>query len=128
MKADLVITNARVADFRGEFMGGVAATDGKIIASGPAAALPDGRRTIDAGGRCLLPGVVDTHCHLGVAYPYADDMRTESAQAARGGLTTFVLYIRNKQPSYIPFYHERRAAGESSSCVDFGFHFGIQRE
>jgi dihydroorotase-like cyclic amidohydrolase len=128
MKADLVISNARVVDFRGEFAGGVAATAGKIVASGPTAALPVGRRTIDAGGRCLLPGVVDTHCHLGVAYPYAEDMRSESAQAARGGVTTFALYIRSKQPSYIPFYHERRAGGEASSCVDFGFHFGIQRE
>lgn len=128
MQADLVIKNARVVDFRGEFSGGVALAGGKIVASGATASLPSGRRTIDAAGRCLLPGLVDTHCHLGVAYPYAEDMRTESAQAARGGLTTFMLYIRNKQPSYIPFYHERRAAGETSACVDFGFHFGIQRE
>lgn len=128
MRADLVITNARVVDFRGEFTGGVALAGGRIVASGPSESLPSGRRVIDAGGRCLLPGLVDTHCHLGVAYPYAEDMRTESAQAARGGLTTILLYIRNKQPSYIPFYHERRAAGETNSCIDFGFHFGIQRE
>jgi dihydroorotase (multifunctional complex type) len=128
MQADLVIKNARAADFRGEFSGGVAVTAGKIVASGASAALPSARRIIDAEGRCLLPGLVDTHCHLGVAYPYAEDMRTESAQAARGGLTTFMLYIRNKEPSYIPFYHERRAAGEANACVDFGFHFGIQRE
>ncbi|HEY1723897.1 MAG TPA: amidohydrolase family protein [Steroidobacteraceae bacterium] len=128
MQADLVIKNARVVDFRGEFIGGIAASGGKIVAGGPSESLPPSRRTIDAEGRCLIPGVVDTHCHLGVAYPYADDMRIESAQAARGGLTTFVLYIRTKQPSYIPFYHERRAIGEASSCVDFGFHFGIQRE
>jgi dihydroorotase-like cyclic amidohydrolase len=128
MQADLVIKNARAADFRGEFAGGVAVTAGKIVASGASSSLPSARRTIDAAGRCLLPGLVDTHCHLGVAYPYAEDMRSESAQAARGGLTTFMLYIRNKQPSYIPFYHERRAAGEANACVDFGFHFGIQRE
>src|ERR1035438_6163231 len=128
MKADLAITNARAVDFRGEFAGGIAAVDGKIVASGPTEALPSARRTIDAAGRCLMPGLVDTHCHLGVAYPYAEDMRTETAQAARGGLTTVVLYIRNKQPSYIPFYHERRAAGEAAASIDFGFHFGIQRE
>jgi len=104
MQADLVIKNARVVDFRGEFIGGVAAMDGRIVASGTEISLPSARRTIDAAGRCLLPGLVDTHCHLGVAYPYADDMRAESAQAARGGLTTFVLYIRTKQPCYIPFY------------------------
>jgi dihydroorotase (multifunctional complex type) len=128
MAVDLVILNARVVDFRGEFFGGVAVKDGKIVAVGPSASLPSASRTIDAAGRCLMPGLVDTHCHLGVAYPYAEDMRSESAQAARGGLTTFLLYIRNKKPSYIPFYHERRASGEANSCVDFGFHFGIQCE
>lgn len=128
MRADVVIKNARVVDFRGEFRGGVAALDGKIVVSGPSESLPSARRTIDAEGRCLLPGLVDTHCHLGVAYPYSDDMRTESAQAARGGLTTVMLYIRNKQPSYLPFYLEHSALGEAAACIDFGFHFGIQRE
>ena len=128
MKADLVIRNARVVDYRGEFSGGVAIADGRIVAAGSNDTLPAAHRLIEAEGRCLMPGVVDAHCHLGVAYPYGEDMRTESAQAARGGLTTFLLYIRNKQPSYIPFYQERRAVGEAAACVDFGFHFGIQRE
>ena len=128
MKADLVIRNARVVDFRGEFMGGLAVIEGKIAVSGLNEALPAARRVIDAAGRCLMPGVIDTHCHLGVAYPYEEDMRSETAQAARGGLTTICLYTRTKQPSYIPFYEERRAVGESQACIDFGFHFGIQRE
>jgi len=55
-------------------------------------------------------------------------MRTETAQAARGGITTVLLYIRTKEPSYIPFYRERSAVGEENVHIDFGFHFGIQRE
>jgi dihydroorotase-like cyclic amidohydrolase len=55
-------------------------------------------------------------------------MRTETAQAARGGITTILLYIRTKEPSYIPFYRERAAVGEENVHIDFGFHFGIQRE
>jgi len=128
MKVDLVIRNARVVDHRGEFYGGIAIHDGKIAVAGADAALPEARRTVNAEGRCLMPGVIDPHCHLGVAYPFDEDMRSETAQAARGGLTTVLLYIRNKQPSYIPFYQERRALGEANACIDFGFHFGIQRE
>jgi dihydroorotase (multifunctional complex type) len=128
MKADLVVRNARVVDFRGEFAGGVAVSGGRIVLAGLDEALPPGRRIIDAAGRCLMPGMIDSHCHLGVAYPYEEDMRTETAQAARGGLTTILLYARTKQPSYIPFYNERRSIGESQACIDFGFHFGIQRE
>ena len=85
MKADLVIRNARVVDHKGEFFGGIAVSGEKILLTGTNDALPEGRREIDAGGRCLMPGVIDPHCHLGVNYPYDEDMRSESAQAARGG-------------------------------------------
>lgn len=128
MTADLVIKGARVVTHAGEFFGGVACSDGLIVACGADESLPRGHREIDAGGRCLLPGVVDPHCHLGVNYPYDEDMRTETAAAARGGLTTVLLYIRTKEPSYIPFYRERARVGEDNAHIDFGFHFGIQRE
>jgi dihydroorotase-like cyclic amidohydrolase len=128
MKTDLVIRNARVVTHTGEFVGGVAASGGRIVAVGSDESLPQGHREIDAGGRALLPGVIDPHCHLGVNYPYDEDMRTETAQAARGGITTVLLYIRTKEPSYIPFYKERSRIGEENAHVDFGFHFGIQRE
>ena len=128
MKADLVIRNARVVRHDGEFHGGVAVKDGKIIITGTDAALPDAHRVIDAQGRVLMPGLIDPHCHLGVKYPYPEDMRTELAAAASGGITTALLYIRNLKPSYIPFYEERKALGEENAPIDFGFHFGIQRE
>jgi dihydroorotase-like cyclic amidohydrolase len=126
--ADLVIRNARVVRHDGEFHGGVAVKDGKIIMTGANGALPKGHREIDADGRVLMPGIIDPHCHLGVKYPYAEDMRTETAAAVSGGVTTALLYIRNLKPSYLPFYEERKAVGEENSIIDFGFHFGIQRE
>jgi dihydroorotase-like cyclic amidohydrolase len=128
MKADLVIRNARVVTHAGEFHGGVATAEGRIVALGDDAILPAAGREIDADGLCLIPGVIDPHCHLGVNYAYDDDMRTETAQAARGGITTVLLYIRTKEPSYIPFYRERSRVGEENAHIDFGFHFGMQRE
>jgi len=128
MNADLVIRNARVVRHDSEFHGGVAVKDGKIVLTGADGALPDAARVIDAKGKVLMPGIIDPHCHLGVKFPYAEDMRTETAAAASGGVTTVVLYIRNLKPSYLPFYEERKAVGEEHSIIDFGFHFGIQRE
>lgn len=128
MKVDLAIRNARVVTHAGEFHGGVAVEDGVIAAVGADEVLPPAERVIDADGRALLPGVIDPHCHLGVNYPYDEDMRDQTAAAASGGITTILLYIRNKGESYIPFYEERRAVGEENVHVDFGFHFGIQRE
>jgi dihydroorotase-like cyclic amidohydrolase len=128
MKADLVIRNARVVRHDGEYMGGVAVIAGTIVMTGADAVLPQGKREIDAGGRVLMPGLVDPHCHLGVKFPFDEDMRTETAAAASGGITSALLYIRNLKESYLPFYAERRALGEKNSLIDFGFHFGIQRE
>lgn len=128
MKLDLVIRNARVVTHTGEFHGGVGVAGERIVVVGSDDVLPSGRREVDAEGRVLMPGIIDPHCHLGVNYPYDEDMRTETIAAARGGLTTVLLYIRNKEESYIPFYRERRAVGEENVSIDFGFHFGLQRE
>jgi allantoinase len=128
MTADLVIRNARVVDYKDDYHGGVAIKDGRIVATGMSDMLPPAKRVIDAGGRLLMPGVIDAHCHLGVAFPFDEDMRSETAQAARGGITSIFLYIRNKEASYIDFYKARRAVAEQQVLIDFGFHFGIQRE
>lgn len=128
MKADLVLRGGRVVTHTGEFHGGVAVRDGRIVAVGADGDLPAGAREIDLDGRALLPGVVDPHCHLGVDYDYDDDMRTETAAAASGGVTTVLLFARNPDGGYVDFYKERRARGEAQSTIDFGFHWGIQRE
>lgn len=128
MKVDLVLKNARVVDHAGEYHGGVAIANGRVVGIGDDSTLPEAVRTIDLGGKVLMPGLIDPHCHLGVNYDFDDDMRTETAAAARGGVTTILLYIRNMEGSYIPFYDNRRLRGEANAVIDFGFHFGIQRE
>ena len=128
MKADLLFHNGRVVTHTGEFFGGLAVSDGRIAAIGTRDALPPAVREIDLDGRVLMPGVIDPHCHLGVNYGYDEDMRTETACAASGGVTTVLLFIRNAEGSYLPFYRDRRSRGEEQATIDFGFHFGIQRE
>jgi len=41
--------------------------DGKIVAIGTDVAVPAGARIIDAEGRWVQPGIIEAHCHLGVA-------------------------------------------------------------
>ncbi|PKR89463.1 amidohydrolase [Pleomorphomonas diazotrophica] len=46
--------------------GAVAARDGRIVAVGPAAAIPIvGAELIEAKGRILMPGLINMHCHAG---------------------------------------------------------------
>lgn len=49
--------------------GVVVVTDGKVAAVGDASTpVPGGHRVVDARGRFVTPGIIDTHSHLGV-YP-----------------------------------------------------------
>ena len=51
-------------------------------------------RTLDASGRLVFPGVVDSHVHLGIFRPLADDAPAETESAAAGGVTTSLVYYR----------------------------------
>src|SRR5690606_25643659 len=64
---DLVITNARIVDGAGGVIerGTVVVRDGRIASVGATAErAPAGARTIDAGGRTVMPGFIDAHRHL----------------------------------------------------------------
>ena len=62
----VVLTADRVLDGRGGVLDGhgVAVRDGRIVAVAPAADLPAGERH-DFPGGTILPGLIDTHVHLG---------------------------------------------------------------
>ena len=67
---DLIVTNARIAtvDASDSIAEAVAMTGEKIAAVGTAAeisalATPD-TRIIDAGGRAVIPGLIDGHAHM----------------------------------------------------------------
>ncbi len=67
---DLIIENGRIIDGTGKpaFEGSVLVEDGKVAAVGvaadSAAKKKPGLRRIDATGQTVMPGLIDTHCHL----------------------------------------------------------------
>ncbi|MGW2313126.1 amidohydrolase family protein [Actinomadura luteofluorescens] len=67
MTKTLLLTNGLVIDTAPEptVLGNadVLVEDGRIAAVGPGLAAPDGAETIDATGRIVMPGFVDTHRH-----------------------------------------------------------------
>ncbi len=73
-----VLKAARLFDGKSDRLtspGLVVVTDGKIVATGPAAAIPAGAEIIDLGDATLLPGFMDAHTHL--SDPYTLDYRQE---------------------------------------------------
>ena len=92
---DLTIRNGVVVTPTGLVRGGLSVTDGVITQIGADHLLPTGATDVDAGGKHLLPGIIDPHVHLGIG-PGAGgeklvrDFESESADAAAGGVTTMI--------------------------------------
>jgi imidazolonepropionase-like amidohydrolase len=63
----VAFTNARIIPIAGPEIdrGTVLVQDGKITAVGADVAVPAGAQTIDLAGKTIMPGLVDTHSHVG---------------------------------------------------------------
>ncbi|MSQ63937.1 MAG: hypothetical protein EXR33_08910 [Betaproteobacteria bacterium] len=83
---DFVIRGATVYDgLGGEFAGDVAIQDGRIAATGKISA--PARKTIDAAGLALMPGIVDVHTHYDAQVTWDPTLSPSPAL----GVTTAVM-------------------------------------
>ena len=93
--SDYVIKGGRVVTGDAVFEADVAIEGEKIVAVGHG--LP-GKKTIDATGKYVMPGAIDSHVHFrSPGYDYKEDWQTGTGAAARGGVTT-VLEMPNTNP------------------------------
>ncbi len=122
MTADLFVKGARIVKPGGLVEGGLV-IDGRTIVAvlGPRETV-DARRTIDAGGRYVLPGLLDTHLHLGTAaQSFADDCASESRHAVAGGVTTLLPFVITRG-AYTAALPEMQKGVDARSLVDMVFH------
>ena len=91
-------------------------------------------RRIDATGKYVFPGAVDTHLHIGIYRPFKEDAPSESGSAASGGVTTIVSYFRpgknylNKTGPYKELLPELLELSEGSFLTDYGYHLTMNTE
>ena len=122
---DLVIRGGTVANATDVFAADVGVSGEKIVALGEA--LPPGRREIDARGKLVLPGGVDSHCHIeqlsSMGVMCADDFYTATVSAAFGGTTTVMSFCAQQRGDAIPAvladYAER---ARTKAVIDYAFH------
>lgn len=122
----MVVRNGAIVGADGAIENGwLLVRDGRIAAvgSGDEPAEASSAEAIDAGGRPVLPGLIDTHFHVGFHDPERD-FETETRSAALGGVTTVCRYYRHLG-SYETSVAEEIALGERTSHVDFAFHLGL---
>ena len=128
MDADLFVRNCRVVKPDGVVDCGLAIRGGSIAAvlrRGETVHRPSHHRR---GRRYVIPGLLDTHLHLGnAAQAFASDCATESRHAVAGGVTTLMPFVITRG-SYLEALGEMQRAVSSLSVVDMLFHAIIVRE
>src|SRR6266480_825336 len=102
-------------------------SEGKFVAVG-ANLRGTAREELDATTMSIFPGVIDAHVHFNE--PGRTDwegFEAGSGAAAAGGTTTVFEMPLNAHPPTIdgPSFDAKRAAGETSSFVDFGLWGGL---
>ena len=121
---DLVIRNGTVVTAADRFGCDVGVSGGRIVAL--AEGLPRAAHEIDAAGRLVLPGGVDSHCHIeqlsGMGIWNADDFYSGTVAAAFGGTTTVIPFAAQhhgqSMREVVADYRERA----KKAVVDHAFH------
>ncbi len=125
---DLVLTGRRVVLPDGVREAAIAIAGGRIAAVLDPAAIPPGVRTIDAGDRVIMPGLVDTHAHINEpGRTEWEGFETATRACAAGGITTVVDMPLNSIPvtTSRAALEEKRRAAAGRTWVDHGFWGGV---
>ncbi|MGA1316855.1 MAG: dihydropyrimidinase [Rubrivivax sp.] len=122
---DLTLRGGTVVNAHGSMRADVGIRDGRVHTL--ASQLPAGTRDIDATGRLLMPGGIDSHCHIeqvssnGVMT--ADDFESGTISAAFGGNTCIIPFAAQHKgmalPQVVADYH---ACAGPKAVIDYSFH------
>lgn len=126
----LLIKNGDIVHPDGVDKADIAVQAGRISQIGKNLDL-DADRTIDAKGRYVLPGMIDTHVHLpwtSSNFESVDDIHSGSLSAAHGGVTTIIEYVIPDQSGrIIPALDKEIEKASGHSFVDYSFHLIIRK-
>jgi dihydroorotase (multifunctional complex type) len=125
MTVDLVIRNGTIYTAAGPFRAGIAVDDEKIVQISNEASLPAADRSIDASGRIIIPGLIETHAHFrDLETAYKEDYEHASKAAAAGGITMHVDMPNVKPPTTTVerFLEKKKNYAEGHVTVDFNMH------
>jgi dihydropyrimidinase len=122
---DTIIRNGTVVTAADSILCDVGIRDGKIAAL--ADRLEGGAHEVDAQRRLVLPGGIDSHCHIdqksSTGLITADDFFTGGISAACGGTTTIIPFAAQHRGQslrdVVRDYHQR---AERKAFIDYAFH------
>ncbi len=121
---DVVIRGATLVTAEGMQRADLGIQGGRVAAV--AASLPEARRVIEADGLWLMPGGVDSHCHIEEPSPdgtvMEESFESASRSALAGGTTSVVCFVPQwKGGGVLERFADQRRRAERA-MVDVAFH------
>ncbi|XP_030639226.1 dihydropyrimidinase isoform X1 [Chanos chanos] len=103
--------------------------DGVIQAVGPNLQMTEGVQVIDATEKLVLPGGIDTHTHMELAFmgtKAVDDFHIGTKAALAGGTTMILDFvIPQKGGSLLEAYEKWRNTADPKVCCDYSLHVAV---
>lgn len=97
---DVLIKNGKVVTSEDVLNANVLVKDGKVAAVASWGEEPEAAKVIDAAGKYVFPGAIDSHAHLNdPGYNWREDYEHGTAAAGVGGCTTIVDMPLQNEPA-----------------------------
>jgi dihydropyrimidinase len=127
--ADMAIKGGILVNSKGMRRADIFIKDGIVDSIELCQSAKPASRIIDASGKFVLPGIIDSHLHP----VYSDRIGTLSKAAVCGGITTLIPYIGavkawKKTGTILDAVKDFIEEGEKNSYLDFGIHCTLTRD
>lgn len=127
MAKNTLIKNAQIVNEGKVFKGDLLIIDGKIADIGPSiSTYPENTSIIDATGKYLLPGIIDTHVHFREpGLIHKADIHSESRAAVAGGVTSF-MDMPNTVPAVLTqeILADKFKIAKDKALANYSFYMG----
>ena len=123
---DLLFTNAMILTEKGIIEGSLAVKDGQTTVVGGKSGR-GAKRTVDIGGKLIVPGLVDLHVHFREpGFTQKEDFFTGTRAAAAGGDTTVVDEPNNSPvTNSLETIEDKRRVIEGKAYVDYTLQMAV---
>ncbi|ROL47230.1 Dihydropyrimidinase-related protein 5 [Anabarilius grahami] len=91
--------------------------------------IPGGAKVIDASGKLVIPGGIDTSVHLQQTFMNAttqDDFYSGTKAALLGGTTMVIAHVLpERDTSLLEAFEKCRGHADAKTCCDYALHMGV---
>lgn len=120
------IENGMIVSHEKRYGGNILIRDGIVSAITEPGCKPNAEVVIDAKGKFILPGVIDSHVHFqDPGFTHREEFESATAAAAVGGVTTAISHPMNDPPIVdVESYNFTMEAYRGRGYIDYGIHGG----